>query len=220
MLAILIPCFCSADTDERYAEQEPLEEVVRKYKERKEAESVAIEKQKEAERIAREEAKAAAERAEKERLEAAKQAIIKTAQEKYGPHVNFVEGRLVAFDSGIAMDIKTGIMWPSQKNKKNKPIFGENYEAEAAIASYRGGGYSDWRFPTKKELGTIDEVTDMLSEYDDRVEFSTGGCSVWVRIDSDMIREYDICDKTRVKQKAIPSTVETVVIQNSTRCRV
>jgi hypothetical protein len=63
-------------------------------------------------------------------------------------------GPFIAYDNGTVKDTKTGFMWAGKDN-------GEDItwqDAKRYCENYRGGGYSDWRMPTKDELeGTYDE---------------------------------------------------------------
>lgn len=58
------------------------------------------------------------------------------------------DGRFVAKSNDTVLDTQTGLMWAAKDN-------GENIECKDAkkyCASYRKGGYSDWRLPTIEEL--------------------------------------------------------------------
>jgi hypothetical protein len=71
--------------------------------------------------------------------------------EKATPKETGTDGQLVAFDNGTVADTKTNLMWSSRDNgvALNWPA------AKAYAASYRGGGYSDWRLPTLEELAAL-----------------------------------------------------------------
>ena len=61
------------------------------------------------------------------------------------------DGIFIAYDNGTVKDTKTGLMWASKDN-------GENInwkDAKRYCESYRGGGYTDWRMPTRDELAWI-----------------------------------------------------------------
>jgi hypothetical protein len=58
------------------------------------------------------------------------------------------DGRFIAYDNGTVLDTKTNLMWAAQDN-------GSDIDwkiAKAYCENYRGGGYTDWRMPTKDEL--------------------------------------------------------------------
>ena len=60
-------------------------------------------------------------------------------------------GRFVAYDDGTVLDGKTGLMWAATDN-------GEDINWADAVSygdTFQGGGYTDWRLPTEKELRTI-----------------------------------------------------------------
>lgn len=59
--------------------------------------------------------------------------------------------RFIAHNNGMVMDTKTGLMWAANDNGKDI-----NWDdAKAFCASYRGGGFMDWRMPTPAELAEI-----------------------------------------------------------------
>ena len=58
------------------------------------------------------------------------------------------DGRFIAYDNGTVLDTKTGLMWASKDNGE-----GVNWKkAKQYCENYRGGGYTDWRMPTIREL--------------------------------------------------------------------
>ena len=71
--------------------------------------------------------------------------------EKTTPKETGTDGKLVAFDDGTVADTKTSLMWSSRDNgvALNWPA------AKTYAASYRGGGYTDWRLPTPEELAAL-----------------------------------------------------------------
>jgi hypothetical protein len=71
------------------------------------------------------------------------------------------DGRFCALANGTVLDTKTGLMWASKDNGQHV-----NWqEAKAYCKNYRGGGYTDWRMPTKEELaGLHDKNKSYLSE--------------------------------------------------------
>ncbi len=58
------------------------------------------------------------------------------------------DGRFIAYNDGTVLDEKTGLMWAAEDNGEDI----DWYDAKNYCESYRGGGYSDWRLPTIKEL--------------------------------------------------------------------
>ena len=61
------------------------------------------------------------------------------------------DGRFIAYDNGTVKDTKTSLMWASKDN-------GEGIswkDARRYCENYRGGGYTDWRMPTKEELAGL-----------------------------------------------------------------
>jgi len=61
------------------------------------------------------------------------------------------DGSFIAYDNGIVLDTKTGLMWAAKDN-------GEDIDwsdAKSYCENYRGGGYTDWRMPTRVELAGI-----------------------------------------------------------------
>jgi hypothetical protein len=57
-------------------------------------------------------------------------------------------GDFIAGSKGIVLDTKTGLMWASQDNGSSI----QWRDADSYCKDYRGGGYSDWRLPTSREL--------------------------------------------------------------------
>ncbi len=76
------------------------------------------------------------------------------------------DGRFIAYTDGTVLDTRTNLMWAAIDN-------GENIDwddAKAYCENYTGGGYSDWRMPTLRELKPL---------YDGNITSSnppTGGC--------------------------------------------
>ncbi|MCP3872463.1 MAG: DUF1566 domain-containing protein [Desulfobacteraceae bacterium] len=59
--------------------------------------------------------------------------------------------RYEIFENGIIIDAKTGLMWASKDN--GYKISWHN--ARSYCENFKGGGFSDWRMPTQKELATL-----------------------------------------------------------------
>ncbi len=61
---------------------------------------------------------------------------------------NDSDGRFIAYDDGTVLDTQTNLLWAARDN-------GENInwtDAKFYCENYNGGGYKDWRMPTKDEL--------------------------------------------------------------------
>ena len=58
------------------------------------------------------------------------------------------DGRFIAYDNGTVLDTKTHLMWAAKDNGRD--INWAN--AKSYCENYRGGGYTDWRLPTQREL--------------------------------------------------------------------
>ncbi|MDM8514941.1 DUF1566 domain-containing protein [Desulfobacterales bacterium HSG16] len=58
------------------------------------------------------------------------------------------DGHFIAYDDGTVLDEKTGLMWAVEDNGQD--IDWKN--AKLYCEEYQGGGYSDWRLPTIKDL--------------------------------------------------------------------
>jgi hypothetical protein len=64
------------------------------------------------------------------------------------------DSRFIAYDNGTVLDTQTKLMWAAKDN-------GENInwaDAKSYCKNYRGGGYKDWRMPTKDELAGLYDV--------------------------------------------------------------
>ena len=61
------------------------------------------------------------------------------------------DGRFIAYDNGTVLDAKTGLMWAARDNGLN--INWAN--AKSYCENYRGGGYTDWRMPTRDGLAEL-----------------------------------------------------------------
>jgi uncharacterized caspase-like protein len=63
------------------------------------------------------------------------------------------DGRFIAYDNGTVLDTKTNLIWAAKDN--GRAINWTN--ARSYCENYRGGGYTDWRMPTKDELSGLHE---------------------------------------------------------------
>ncbi|MFZ4437555.1 MAG: caspase family protein [Syntrophales bacterium] len=80
-----------------------------------------------------------------------KEVAIVTPPTDTGPRETRRDGRFIAYDNGTILDTRTNLMWAAKDNGIN--INWEN--AKSYCENYRGGGYSDWRMPTKNELARL-----------------------------------------------------------------
>jgi len=74
--------------------------------------------------------------------------------QKYGVDANNItktDGQFYAFDNGIVLDTKTGLMWASKDNGSDI-----NWsDSKRYCENYTGGSYTDWRLPTQDELARL-----------------------------------------------------------------
>ena len=71
------------------------------------------------------------------------------------------DGRFIAYEDGTVLDTKTKLMWAARDNGSDI-----NWtDAKKYCESYRGGGYADWRMPTREELSALfdSEITNTTS---------------------------------------------------------
>jgi hypothetical protein len=61
------------------------------------------------------------------------------------------DSRFVAYDNGTVLDTKTNLMWAAKDNGSNINWM----DAKSYCKNYRGGGYKDWRMPTRDELAGL-----------------------------------------------------------------
>ncbi len=61
------------------------------------------------------------------------------------------DGTFVAYDDGTVVDTATGLMWAAKDNGEDINWSGAFLYCE----EYTGGGYTDWRLPTVKELASL-----------------------------------------------------------------
>ena len=71
------------------------------------------------------------------------------------------DGRFIAYDNDTVLDTQTNLMWAAKDNGS-----GINWQdAKKYCENYRGGGYTDWRMPTRDELaGLYDAAKTYKSE--------------------------------------------------------
>ncbi|HOG17022.1 MAG TPA: caspase family protein [Syntrophales bacterium] len=62
------------------------------------------------------------------------------------------DGRFVAFEDGTVLDTQTNLMWAAKDNGYDIKDHGN---AKRYCENYHGGGYSDWRMPTRNELAGL-----------------------------------------------------------------
>jgi hypothetical protein len=90
-------------------------------------------------------------------------ATVETPEEKNFPRkdngavVKDIErdGRFIAYDNGTVLDTKTNVVWAASDNG----VALSWPDAKAYCESYRGGGYTDWRLPTREELVGLYDAT-------------------------------------------------------------
>ncbi len=59
--------------------------------------------------------------------------------------------RFIDHHDGTVTDTRTGLMWAASDNGADI----QWWDAKLYCDAYRGGGYTDWRLPTPKELATL-----------------------------------------------------------------
>jgi len=79
------------------------------------------------------------------------------------------DDRFIAYNNGTVLDTKTNLMWANRDSGANI-----NWKsAKNYCASYRSGGYTDWRTPTKDELiGLYDSSKSKASACDSNQNIS------------------------------------------------
>jgi uncharacterized caspase-like protein len=70
------------------------------------------------------------------------------------------DGRFIAYDNGTVLDTRSKLMWADRDNGSKINW----YDAKRYCENYRGGGYSDWRMPTRNELIEL-EFFDQRGNY-------------------------------------------------------
>jgi hypothetical protein len=61
------------------------------------------------------------------------------------------DGLFIAYDNGTVLDTRTNLMWAANDNGSDISWA----DAKSYCENYRGGGYSDWRMPTRDELAGL-----------------------------------------------------------------
>ncbi len=61
------------------------------------------------------------------------------------------DGRFISYDNGTVLDTRTNLMWALLDNGDNINW----HDAKSYCDNYRGGGYNDWRMPTRDELAGL-----------------------------------------------------------------
>jgi len=96
---------------------------------------------------------------------------------KYSNAVNIgKDSRFIAYDNGTILDTKTNLMWAAKDNGSNI-----NWtDAKSYCENYRGGGFTDWRMPTKSELkGLYDDSIFGNNGYHLTKLINLSGSFVW-----------------------------------------
>jgi len=108
--------------------------------------------QMEKQRLEKEEAhrkeKTALEEKQRELEEKKKQLALRTRPSVNGVNDIKRDGRFIAYSNGTVLDTQTNLMWAAKDSGKDISWT----HARAYCENYRGGGYQDWRMPTKEEL--------------------------------------------------------------------
>jgi len=58
------------------------------------------------------------------------------------------DSRFIAYDDGTVLDTRTNLIWAAKDNGSDINMA----DAKSYLGNYRGGGYKDWRIPTRDEL--------------------------------------------------------------------
>jgi uncharacterized caspase-like protein len=62
------------------------------------------------------------------------------------------DGRFIAYHDGTVLDTQSNLMWAAKDNGYD---IKDHSNAKRYCENYRGGGYSDWRMPTRVELAGL-----------------------------------------------------------------
>jgi len=69
------------------------------------------------------------------------------------------DDRFIAYDNGTVLDTRTNLMWAAKDNGSDINLA----DANSYWGNYRGGGYTDWRMPTRDELVALyDSKTELI----------------------------------------------------------
>jgi hypothetical protein len=66
------------------------------------------------------------------------------------------DGRFIAYDNGTVLDTRTNLMWAITDNGADINW----HDAKSYCENYRGGGYTDWRMPTRDELAGLYDAAE------------------------------------------------------------
>jgi hypothetical protein len=99
------------------------------------------------------------------------------------------DGSLIAYDNGTVLDTSTNLMWAAKDNDFIVNWFG----AKSYCEEYRGGGYTDWRMPTGKELmGIYNKIkrdkgkqlitTTSIGMWASETKNNVAGAIMWVKL--------------------------------------
>jgi hypothetical protein len=78
------------------------------------------------------------------------EAVLAEREAKIGKETGS-DGRFVAYDKGVVLDMNTGLIWAARDNGNDISW----YDAITYCENYKGDGYTDWRMPTQDELAEI-----------------------------------------------------------------
>ena len=81
------------------------------------------------------------------------------------------DGRFIAYSDGTVLDTRNNLMWAAKDNGFNVNWYGANNYWE----NYSGGGYTDWRLPTIKELETLFDINkpQKIGDFGQIIVYST-----------------------------------------------
>jgi hypothetical protein len=86
------------------------------------------------------------------------------------------DGRFIAYDDGTVLDTGANLMWADKDNGSDI-----NWAAAKSYCeNYNGGGYTDWRMPTKNELAGLYNRSGEAGGYHLATSLITlSGCCPW-----------------------------------------
>jgi hypothetical protein len=79
------------------------------------------------------------------------------------------DGRFIAYDNGTVLDTKKNLMWAARDNGSNISWT----DAKSYCKNYRGGGYTDWRMPTRNELVELEIFDQRGNHVTDTIKMTT-----------------------------------------------